>query len=271
MNTNTRNSRILNSMLPLGDTQTSGTYMSYLPSFDPMYMAVGTVAVVVLCVLFYVFQMDIEKGWTHFTESVTSLFSPSLPSASTSPSTSTSPSASASPSPEQSPDSNHITSVLEKVLPTGGNQVFNVSSNKYTYYDAEPLCKALGAELATYEQVKEAWSHGADWCNYGWVKGQLAVYPTSKETYAKTQSGPEAGKNVCGLEGVNGGYFDNPEMRFGVTCYGNKPKNNLQSDAHNAKNTPTSPDALAYDNKVAEFKREADSIGILPFNGNTWN
>ena len=261
MNTNTRNSRILNSMLPLGDTPNSGTYMSYLPSYEPMYM-VGIVAVVAICVLYYTFQSDIEKGWTHLTESLTSLFSPSVAS----------PSAPApAPEPASPEHEAHIPSILEKVLPTGGNQVFNVSSNKYTYYDAEPLCKALGAELATYEQVKEAWSHGADWCNYGWVKGQLAVYPTSKETYAKTQSGPDAGKNVCGLEGVNGGYFDNPEMRFGVTCYGSKPKNNLQSDAHNAKNTPTSPDALAYDNKVAEFKREADTIGILPFNGNTWN
>jgi hypothetical protein len=78
--------------------------------------------------------------------------------------------------------------IVEKVLPPGGNEVFNVSQNKFTYYDAEPLCNALGAELATYEQVKDAWSNGADWCNYGWVKGQMAVYPTQKQTYDKLQN-----------------------------------------------------------------------------------
>ena len=55
-------------------------------------------------------------------------------------------------------------SLAEKVLPQGGAgpEVFNVSKNTFTYYDAEPLYKALGAELATYEQVKDAWQKGAD-------------------------------------------------------------------------------------------------------------
>ena len=66
--------------------------------------------------------------------------------------------------------------LVEKILP-GRQQVFNVSKNSYTYYDAEPLCKALGAELATYEQVKQAYEQGADWCNYGWVKGQWQSIP----------------------------------------------------------------------------------------------
>jgi hypothetical protein len=51
----------------------------------------------------------------------------------------------------------------------GGKQVFNVSRNLYTYAEAEPLCKAFGAELATYEQVKDAYNSGADWCNSGWA------------------------------------------------------------------------------------------------------
>jgi archaellum component FlaG (FlaF/FlaG flagellin family) len=59
---------------------------------------------------------------------------------------------------------------LNNMLP-GKKEVFNIADNKYTYSDAEPLCKAFGAELATYDQVKEAWNNGADWCNYGWVKG----------------------------------------------------------------------------------------------------
>jgi hypothetical protein len=113
--------------------------------------------------------------------------------------------------------------IIDKVLPEGNPEVFNVSENDYTFYDAEPLCRALGAELATYDQVKEAWSKGADWCNYGWVKGQAAVYPIQEETYNKIQSGPDEEKNSCGSVGLNGGYFENPELKFGVNCYGVKP------------------------------------------------
>jgi hypothetical protein len=159
---------------------------------------------------------------------------------------------------------------MEKILPggLGSKEVFNVSSNKYTYYDAEPLCKALGAELATYDQVKEAWSKGADWCNYGWIKGQMAVYPTSDDTFTKLQGGPAEQHLACGKPGVNGGFFDNPELRYGVTCYGSKPSKANHDESAAAMATPTSPDALEFDKKVAEFKAEADTIGIMPFNAN---
>jgi hypothetical protein len=160
---------------------------------------------------------------------------------------------------------------IEKILPGGGQEVFNVSSNRYTFYDAEPMCKALGAELATYDQVKEAWSKGADWCNYGWVKGQMAVYPTSEETYTKLQGGPEEQRMACGRPGVNGGYFDNPEMRFGVNCYGAKPPKSKHDSEQISKGAPISPDALAFDKKVNQYKTEADTIGINPFNSHTWS
>lgn len=161
---------------------------------------------------------------------------------------------------------------MEKILPggLGSKEVFNVSSNKYTYYDAEPLCKALGAELATYDQVKDAWSKGADWCNYGWIKGQMAVYPTSDDTFTKLQGGPAEQHLACGKPGVNGGFFDNPELRYGVTCYGSKPSKANHDESAAAMATPTSPDALEFDKKVAEFKAEADTIGIMPFNANKW-
>ena len=179
------------------------------------------------------------------------------------------------PSPQQGepgePPSPSALSIVERVLPGGGKEVFSISSNKYTYYDAEPLCKALGAELATYDQVKEAWSKGADWCNYGWIKGQMAVYPTSDDTYQKLQSGPAEQRLACGRPGINGGHFDNPELRFGATCYGTKPPQSKHDEERAAMATPVSPDALMFDKKVAQFKTEADSIGILPFNTKDWN
>jgi hypothetical protein len=163
-------------------------------------------------------------------------------------------------------------SIIERILPSSSGEVFNVAQNKFTYYDAEPLCKALGAELATYEQVKDAWGNGADWCNYGWVKGQMAVYPTQKETYDKLQAGPKGERNACGTVGINGGYFENPEFKYGVNCYGNKPDQTahdqelLMSQGKAAK----SPQTLAVDKLVTEFKDQADSLFVKPFNDAKW-
>lgn len=163
-------------------------------------------------------------------------------------------------------------SIVEKVLP-GQQEVFNISKNSYTYYDAEPLCKALNAELATYEQVKQAYNQGADWCNYGWVKGQMAVYPTQKATFESLQSGPENQRNSCGNVGLNGGYFDNPELKFGVNCYGSKP----DQKAHDAtavtagEGAPLSPGSIIQDKKIAKYRGETNYISVLPWNKNAWS
>jgi hypothetical protein len=162
-------------------------------------------------------------------------------------------------------------SIVERILPSSG-EVFNIAQNKFTYYDAEPLCKALGAELATYEQVKDAWGNGADWCNYGWVKGQMAIYPTQKGTYDKLQAGPADQRGACGTVGINGGYFDNPEFKYGVNCYGEKPSQSAhdQEQLMSEGKAPKSPETLKVDQMVAEFKEEADSLYVKPFNDEKW-
>lgn len=43
-------------------------------------------------------------------------------------------------------------------------QVFNISENNYIYGDAQAVCKAYGARLATYKEVEEAYNKGAEWC-----------------------------------------------------------------------------------------------------------
>ena len=233
-------------------------------------LVIFLVMVAVIVTIFIVFKQQLSDSWTNMKEIVNGFFGPKKePEPAPAPPP---PMPSDTGSPNTGPTPEHAT--MEKILPGGsqspGSDVFNVSSNKYTYYDAEPLCKALGAELATYDQVKDAWKKGADWCNYGWVKGQLAVYPTGDETYKKLQMGPEEQKMACGVPGINGGFFDNPEMRFGVTCVGKKPPQSNHDATVAAKGTPISPDAFAFDKKVNQFKSEADNIGILPFNGNTW-
>jgi hypothetical protein len=148
----------------------------------------------------------------------------------------------------------------------GGKQVFNVNRNVYTFGEAEPLCRAFGAELASYDQVKAAYEAGADWCNYGWVKGQMSVYPTQESTYEKLQHGPESERMSCGRPGVNGGYFPNEEQRFGVNCYGKRPAESaLDERIQMEEQTDTS-----FDREVNRFKSELDSIAVTPWNHSKW-
>lgn len=243
--------------------------MSSLPSLPWIGIVVFTVLVVTFMILLHFFNPQIRDGYEKVVNALRGALgystTPPPPVELTTPTT--------APPPKDNIQSSHPSeSVVEKVLPPGGSpQVFNVSKNKFTYYDAEPLCRALGAELATYEQVKEAWEKGADWCNYGWVKGQMAVYPTQKETWEKLQAGPEEQRLTCGNPGLNGGYFDNPELRYGVNCYGSKPSQSSHDATKVAKGTPQSPSELLFDKKVAQYRSEADNIGVLPFNTNKWS
>lgn len=166
---------------------------------------------------------------------------------------------------------NRLESDVESALGVGTGagqtQVFNVARNVYTYADAEPLCKAFGAELATYDQVKDAYNSGADWCNYGWVKGQLAIYPTQQSTYDKLQAGPEDKRQSCGIPGVNGGYFPNADQRFGVNCYGPRPSES-QLDSRIAFEAAHETE---FDRKVDNYKAELGSIAVGPWNTSQWS
>lgn len=151
--------------------------------------------------------------------------------------------------------------------------VFNVSRNIYKYEDAAPLCKAMGAELATYDQVLQAFKKGGDWCNYGWVKGQMAVYPTQEKTWQKLQSGPPEYRFACGKPGVNGGYFDNPDLTFGVNCFGTRP---LQNDADDLQNSPefTMPqtvEQIEFDKRVQKFREGLGNVTVMPFSRGKWS
>lgn len=164
-------------------------------------------------------------------------------------------------------------SPLLSSLSIGGpkKEVFNVSRNIYTYNDAAAVCEALGAELANYEQVQEAQNKGADWCNYGWTKGQLALFPTQKATWEKLQKGPAEYRNACGRPGVNGGFFDNPELRFGVNCYGVKPPRNATDELLESQVAlPPTPDQIEFEKKVQKYREQLNTITVLPFHKGQW-
>jgi hypothetical protein len=167
---------------------------------------------------------------------------------------------------------NRLESDVEAALGSVGvgpesKQVFNISRNLYTFSEAEPVCRAFGAELASYDQVKSAYEKGADWCNYGWVKGQLAIYPTQKDTYEKLQHGPEDQRMSCGLPGVNGGYFPNAEQRFGVNCYGARPV----ESALDERTQVESQNTTEFDREVNHFRATRDSIAVNPWNDQQWS
>ena len=102
------------------------------------------------------------------------------------------------------------------------DQVFNVSNNVYTYEEAQKVCAAFDASLANYDQIETSYKNGGEWCNYGWSEGQMAYFPTQKDTWENLQNNPNT-KHACGRPGINGGFIDNPYIKFGANCYGKKP------------------------------------------------
>jgi len=150
-------------------------------------------------------------------------------------------------------------------------QVFNIPGNYYNYENAKALCTAYGADLASYDQIEKAYNNGAEWCNYGWSADQLALFPTQKKTYDNLQS-IEGHENDCGRTGINGGYIANPEIKFGVNCYGNKPKITSEEEDLMKATTPYPETAkdLAFQKRVDFWKNKVDEILVSPFNYNTW-
>ena len=169
------------------------------------------------------------------------------------------------------PDDNLDCPPEKKGEEVGDKQVFNVGNNLYTYDQAQAVCKAYNGELATLEQVVDAYKQGADWCNYGWIDGQMAVYPTQKTSWEKMQNGPVDQRNDCGLPGVNGGYFENDKFLFGANCYAPKPVqkkiDTKEYQKYLVKNNAHDKQHLL----VEELKRNKDQFEILPFNKDSWS
>ena len=145
-------------------------------------------------------------------------------------------------------------------------EVFHVSDNLYSYDEAAAVCAANGAELASFDQIQEAFSLGAEWCSYGWSAGAMALYPTQQSTWSALQGElQESKRTACGRPGVNGGYFD-PKLKFGVNCYGIKPKN------HGMKFPQPLPtdDPKSFDRMVDKFKKMLP-MKLTGFNRDIWS
>lgn len=146
-------------------------------------------------------------------------------------------------------------------------EVFYVSGNDYTYDDAPAVCAAYDSELATYDQVNTAYAAGAEWCGYGWSQGGMALFPTQDATWQLLQQESDTSKRTgCGRPGVNGGYF-NPSNKFGVNCYGVKPKN------RNTKFPLPVPgtDSGTFDRLVDKYKGMLNRMTVSAFNRLGWS
>lgn len=116
-------------------------------------------------------------------------------------------------------------------------QVFNIPGNTYGYEDAQTLCQAYDSRLATYDEIENVYNKGAEWCNYGWSDGQMALFPTQQQTFNNLQT-IKGHEHDCGRPGVNGGYIANPHVKFGVNCFGQKPKMNSEEEEMMQNTTP---------------------------------
>ena len=149
----------------------------------------------------------------------------------------------------------------------GTKQVFHINDNLFTYDDAEAVCRAYGADLATYDQMVDAYKKGANWCSYGWTKEQMALYPIQYSYWQKLQESSPEEAGACGVPGINGGYFDNPNMQFGVNCYG--AKRGPRKD-EKVKDIYVSDKERAIRAKVAAFQKQLGKFKLLPFNEDKW-
>lgn len=152
------------------------------------------------------------------------------------------------------------------------NEVFHISGNKYTYDDAQAVCKAHNSRLADYDELESAYSSGGEWCSYGWSANQMAFFPTQKNSWEELQK-TEKSKNKCGRPGVNGGFFANPNIRFGVNCFGQKPAataNDLETlEKNKIRPIPQTEEEKKLDQKVEFWKNK--HVNLNSFNKNKWS
>ena len=149
----------------------------------------------------------------------------------------------------------------------GTKQVFHIADNIFSYDDADAVCRAYGAELATYDQMVDAYKKGANWCSYGWTKEQMALYPIQYSYWQKLQDSDPDEAGSCGVPGINGGFFENPNMQFGVNCYG--AKRGPRKD-EKVKDIYVSDKERALRAKVAAFQKQLGKFKLLPFNEDKW-
>jgi hypothetical protein len=100
----------------------------------------------------------------------------------------------------------------------------------------------------------------------------MALFPTQQKTYDGLQKIPNH-ENDCGRPGVNGGYMANPALKFGVNCYGYKPRMTPEEEEimQNVPHYPLTQKDIDMENRVKYWKDKLTEILVSPFNYNNWS
>jgi hypothetical protein len=146
-------------------------------------------------------------------------------------------------------------------------QVFNVKENIYAADDAGGVCGALGADVASLQQLVDAHRQGANWCNVGWTKEGLAAYHIQKEFWQKMQGNDPQNRNICGQAGINLARSD-AGLLYGVNCYGVKPE---PKKGELVKEVVMNDADIALQAKIAQFQKNVNNMTVTPFNATQWS
>ena len=100
----------------------------------------------------------------------------------------------------------------------------------------------------------------------------MALFPTQESKWNNLQE-IEGHEHDCGRPGINGGFIDNPNVKFGVNCYGIKP--NITPDEikrmENSVIYQKTNKEIRFDELVDEWKQKLPNILLSPFNTDNWN
>jgi hypothetical protein len=148
-------------------------------------------------------------------------------------------------------------------------EVFHIPNNKHSFEKARSICRKYNARLATYTEVEDAYSKGANWCSYGWSEDQLALFPTQLDIYNNLKLIP-GHENDCGRPGVNGGFIDNVNVRFGVNCFGKKPEETKEDTEYMERLKLSYSPAIDQD-ELDKIAKDKEAMLIAPFNKDKWS
>ena len=168
-----------------------------------------------------------------------------------------------------------VLKVQKEVTPKAGNflqgkEVYHIGNQEYSYEQSKCKCASYGSRLATKDEVVNAYNKGANWCSYGWTEGQNAYYPVQQCYYDSIMEEDDFLENsdkYCGKPGLNGGYFSNPQLKFGVNCYGIKPKGKVIKE----KTPYCPPQDFCKLSKNNNANQKLSTDEIVPFNDTKWN
>ena len=177
-------------------------------------------------------------------------------------------------------EDNVIRQLEPKPKPKNPKEVYYINS-KFNYLEAQEICKSYNGTLATLKQLEDAHTNGANWCKWGWLSNETIGYPVQEKYWMDME---KHHKGHCGpTAGINKLYNVDPLQKYGVNCYGIKPKKTKKD----TKLTDSVNDTKSLDlqikqckaikatkqkvNKQKWIKKKKRDIRILGFNETTWS